>query len=652
MSKQFLDKQGLTEVSNHLKDKYVSKVDNEQTVKTVQSLDMKRQIREMGEDIVRKTQEPGGITCMFLTGQYRIDKAQADIALPLAANDEIWNEKVKQGDVKLSSDLLLTVTKAEIDGEYIIEQTVQDSFLGVSFTRYSKNSSAQYSDEYLLNYTKTKPIWEWWNLIGDDGWTPWKVENGSCNYQITPFTKEPRGFYEQDFGLLSKDDKIKLDKIDPNKLPKPVSIVDNLTDNGANKALSANQGKILNETKADKTEIKTKLSELVDDSTHRTVTDEEKAKWNGMIQKSDILEMINQMIEKKVKPDSIKGLTMTAVIDQSNPNPLACVKYEDDAKDMVKGSSEWDKFFGAKLVLFKDGKEVRDLQDSELNSLTPDDGDVMVKFRRMGLNIHTVGDKVYVTMTDDPNSSEFKYYAHTRGAERREAFYLGAYLGCGKDGKLRSIKGYEPIGDKIIENFRTIAQANGKGYEIMAFYQWTFIQAMFILKYGNLDSQTALGKGLTDNDTFVNTGGTNGKGIDFGTANGTDQMRFQYLEDVWGNKAQWCDGYGITSGKLWTGTDKFNNNLDGYQSYTAESPEGGYLKKVLGDSERGFVAKEGGASETTYYSDYIYASLSGTCFAIVGGYQDAGGAAGVFHFYFGYDAYDAYSYVGARLMYL
>lgn len=38
----------------------------------------------------------------------------------------------------------------------------------------------------------------------------------------------------------------------------------------------------LDNKKADKTEIKTKLSEMVDDSTHRTVTDAEKTKWNSV----------------------------------------------------------------------------------------------------------------------------------------------------------------------------------------------------------------------------------------------------------------------------------------------------------------------------------------------------------------------------------
>ena len=44
----------------------------------------------------------------------------------------------------------------------------------------------------------------------------------------------------------------------------------------------------LDNNKADRTEIKTKLSEMTDDSTHRTVTDAEKSTWNNKVDKSQI----------------------------------------------------------------------------------------------------------------------------------------------------------------------------------------------------------------------------------------------------------------------------------------------------------------------------------------------------------------------------
>lgn len=47
--------------------------------------------------------------------------------------------------------------------------------------------------------------------------------------------------------------------------------------------------------KADKTEIKTRLSEMADDSTHRLVTDAEKSTWNGKASKSDIKTSLSQL---------------------------------------------------------------------------------------------------------------------------------------------------------------------------------------------------------------------------------------------------------------------------------------------------------------------------------------------------------------------
>lgn len=407
---------------------------------------------------------------------------------------------------------------------------------------------------------------------------------------------------------------------------------------------------------AKKSDVPTKLSQLEEDENHRIVTSEDIERWNKKYGKDEV----NDLIDKRVKEEArIKPLIMTAVIDQSNSNPLTCISYEDDAKMMEKGSSEWDKFFGTKLVLFKDGKEVRDLEDAELNNLKPEDGDVMVKFKRMGLNINAVGDKIYVSMTDDPDDESFKYYAHTRGTERREAFYLGAYLGYEEHGKLRSIKGFEPTGDKTIIDFRKIARANGLGYEQIAFYQLTYLQAMYVLKYGNLDSQAALGKGLVGSSEYKTTGGTNNKGADYGTQNDTEQMRFQFLEDLWGNKIQFLDGvvnkHIVNDDNhyptLIIGTDKFENIETSGKEHIINSASS-YISKIIGSSELGFVMKEGAGSETTGYCDYGYIDAAEEYFGYFGGAVGIGSDSGVFCLDFGVGASDADSNLGARLMYL
>ena len=359
----------------------------------------------------------------------------------------------------------------------------------------------------------------------------------------------------------------------------------------------------------------------------------------------------------ELKPEAfIPPKVMTAVIDQNNPDPLTCITYEDDAKGMSKGSPEWDKFFGTKLVLFKDGKEVRELKDEELNSLSPDDGDVMAKFSRKGLNIKTVDNKVYVSMTDNPNNSDYGYYAHSRGEEARDAFYLGAYLGYEENGKLRSIKGVIPTGHKTIGDFRTIAQANGKGYEQLAFYQWTFLQAMYVLKYGNLDSQTALGKGLTGGSEVKNTGYTNGKGVNYGTNSSVEQMRFQYVEDMWGNKTQWLDGIMTgENGTMKTNTEGFNNTANNYKSHSLGTNEDirGYTSSIQGSNELGFVPKTTNGSKSTYYSDCGYvAASSATHVACAGGYYAYASIAGAFYVRFIEGVDDTSGVIGARLMFL
>lgn len=277
----------------------------------------------------------------------------------------------------------------------------------------------------------------------------------------------------------------------------------------------------------------------------------------------------------------------------------------------------------------------------------------MVRFPRKGLRIKTVGDKVYVSMTNKADDPNFKYYAHSRGDSPKDAFYLGAYLGFEENGKLRSITGKAPTGSLSIGDFRTIAQANGAGYEQLAFYQWTFLQAMYVLKYGNLDSQTALGKGNTGGNNYNKpTGETNGKGIDFGSTDDQTKVRFQWVEDFFGTKRQWCDGFKIESGKMWIGTDKLSNDKTDYQGYEVFNQLGYYPTKVIGNTEQGFVIKDGGGSSSTHYSDYQYVNSSNITVVNVGGHVNDGDITGAFYFGGSFSTSFSIAYIGARLMFL
>lgn len=353
---------------------------------------------------------------------------------------------------------------------------------------------------------------------------------------------------------------------------------------------------------------------------------------------------------------------MTAVIDLSNSNPATCVTYADDAAEMTAKDSAWDDFFGHYPVLFKDGAEVGKLnranfakfESGESADITSGGaGDVMIAFPRRGLKITTSGTKITVSMTDDPDNSDFSYYAHTRGAVRKDVFYLGAYKGYTTSSKLRSLSGKAPTVNQTIGTFRAQAHNLGTGYENSGFYQLVFRQCMYILKYKNLDSQSALGKGYTGGSSAQSTGATNTNGMDYGSTSTTSRVKLFGLEDFYGNVYEWIDGVVTDSVRnILTAADNFNDSGSGYTSrgQGASSNIGNYMSRPQGTTEAGFLAKECNGSATTYFCDY--ADLYASCVAFFGGYWNDDSSAGAFLLRVYCSASDSSSYIAARLMYL
>ena len=217
------------------------------------------------------------------------------------------------------------------------------------------------------------------------------------------------------------------------------------------------------------------------------------------------------------------------------------------------------------------------------------------------------------------------------------------------------MSGKTPTVRQTISTFRTQAQSNGSGYDQSAFYQLVFRQCMYLLKYKNLDSQTAVGYGYANgNSASISTGGTNTKGMDYGTTSQTQQMKLFGLEDFWGNVYEFIDGiFSDSSRNILTATENFNDTGSGYTNQGASGfsgDTGGWMSKVQGTSEKGFVLKDASGSGTTYYSDY--ADVSASRLAAFGGYWGVGALAGAFHLYVSLSASDSDSNLSARLMYL
>lgn len=364
-------------------------------------------------------------------------------------------------------------------------------------------------------------------------------------------------------------------------------------------------------------------------------------------------------------PSSVKIYGVS--IDLTNSNPLTSVTYTDDAAGLTKGSSSWDS-----LPIFKDIKPCVLLNGVVQYYLMPTDftkkadgtasditsgtaGDVMIEIPKVGYQITTVGNTLTVKITDKADDANFKYYAHTRTTEGdRNKLYVGAYLGYYDGSKLRSLSGKTPTATQTIGTFRTQAQANGTGYSQLSFYPLTLLQCLYLIKYGSLDSQTALGRGFVDgNSAAIATGGTNAKGMYFGETTGKLQMKFAGIEDFWGNLLWWIDGlYSDASRNILTAFTSFNDTGSGYtnRGQGATADIGGYMNAPQGTNTGGFIAKSVTGSATTYFSDY--ATLSAGYLPVFGGGWGYASGAGVFYLQVNCGAADSYGSLGGRLLYL
>lgn len=354
-------------------------------------------------------------------------------------------------------------------------------------------------------------------------------------------------------------------------------------------------------------------------------------------------------------------------IDLANSNPATAVTYTDDAVGMDPGTA-WNAmpiFKDIKPCVLKNGVVQYYLNPADLSKkadgtgadiTSGNAGDVMIEIPKTGYKITTVGNTLTIKVTENPNdTANFKYYAHTRAAEGdRSKLYIGAYLGWNTGGKLRSLSGKTPTATQTIGTFRTQAQANGAGYDIVSFYPLTLLQCLFMIKYKNRDSQTALGRGFVDgNSAAVATGGTNTKGIDFGETTGKQQMCFLNIEDMWGNLRWFIDGFfSDASRNMLTAFTGFNDTGSGYtnRGQGATADIGNYMSKPQGTTEAGFVAKEVSGSATTHFTDG--ASLNASRLPSFGGFWAGGDGAGVFFLIVDRAAEDSSSDFGARLMYL
>ena len=70
--------------------------------------------------------------------------------------------------------------------------------------------------------------------------------------------------------------------------------------------------------------------------------------------------------------------------------------------------------------------------------------------------------------------------------------YLGAYKATGSSSKLTSLSNASPVTNITIDKARTGAMANGTNYQQETIWQRWYINALYMMKYGNPNSQSVV----------------------------------------------------------------------------------------------------------------------------------------------------------------
>ena len=289
--------------------------------------------------------------------------------------------------------------------------------------------------------------------------------------------------------------------------------------------------------------------------------------------------------------------------------------------------------------------------------------DVMTYVPTWYMKMTNDGTNIDCAFSQEKIDETWKDYAGSVGTNHVRHFRVGCFAGYVESGSDSnsgygpySIGGVTPTVNKSITSFITYAKARGTGYDIMTWYQYTYLQALAVLLYKSTDLQAAMAQGYVGGSsaqsetalTFSNDYGM------AGSTSTTQQMAFFWIQNLWGNIYQFVGGAKTDSNRRLMTSTGYSSVTDSDFDKTALSPSlssslNGYVSKVVGTTDAGFFPAECSGAATTYFADY--GGVDTSAFACVGGGYNGGGNAGPFRAYFYRGATNPGTGIGSRLSY-
>ena len=248
------------------------------------------------------------------------------------------------------------------------------------------------------------------------------------------------------------------------------------------------------------------------------------------------------------------------------------------------------------------------------------------------------------------------------GKGERDFAYVGRYH-CSSS-NYKSATGVTPKVNITRDAARTGIKALGSGI-----WQWDYamlitIQMLYLVEYANWNVQATIGGGCSQtsasSSAVFNCGGTDSMPYHTGTvsANHADygDCQYRYIENLWGNCYDWCDGIYFSAANVYAIKNPANFSDTANGTLVAQRPtSSGYISALAKSSASGFdwfyYPSAVAGADGTYIPDYCGYSASGVVLCVGGSYGQVPDR-GLFCLSGGNAASGSYANIGSRLQYL
>jgi hypothetical protein len=258
----------------------------------------------------------------------------------------------------------------------------------------------------------------------------------------------------------------------------------------------------------------------------------------------------------------------------------------------------------------------------------------------------------------DANGNEIDYFLYGAfdGVGQRNSAY-GTSYNTSTD-KLSSVAGSSMLPTKSLTRAtaRTMATNRGAGWYSAGVKQTMAVQMLIAVEYG-FNSQVGIGQGVVSASAATYAGQTTGNVTSGTQDNKTTPVNWRGIENFWGNINDWIDGLNINNRvpyfcNSYTFVD---DTSSGYTQISFSLPSSNYITALGYDSNNPWVLLPSESSSTSNptgpIGDRVY-SNSGWCVALLGGSWGDDSNAGALCWFCFNNSSNAYSDIGARVMYI